>query len=294
MGLQVLCRGRSRGMFNPPADDSSMVTRFCNTTLHSGQDVHAVSQISSAAMTAAWAVRFDFSNESGSDVSSSLGRLRPLPGVRVLRDGSHSLWVSGPCFDDPLGFLLRSLPCEDRFHVGEGGLLTKFDERTPSGAMPQGDWISIREFVEFERPVAAFRLARIPRVPVTMVRDAVPVKPQFLLVSKDAALAWAESASQVRLDRLSFAVSDDGRLLFRGLPLPSLPGLRLVERELVLVPGGWTWSPAIDARSLRASLEASDGELLFLNLNGEFEKISESEFVAAGRAAIRVSATGIK
>jgi hypothetical protein len=241
-------------------------------------------------MTAAWAIYFDISESGRADVAGSLGRLRRLAGARALRTDESRLWVAGPSLDDELLVLLRGLSCEDRFRVDADGTLTRFNERTPSGVVPDGEWIPVAELVELELPIAGVSLARIPRVPVTLVRSSEPVEPQFLLVSGEAALSWAASASQVRLDRLSFAASDDGRFLFRGTPLPPLPGVSLVDRELVLVPAGWTWSPATDANSLRSAIEAESGDLILLNHDGEFEKISESEFVAASRAAIRVSA----
>jgi hypothetical protein len=241
-------------------------------------------------MTATWAIRFDVRNGGGADVASSLGRLRLLAGIQACRIDESTLWVTGPILDDKLLVLLRGLSCEDRFRVDADGTLTRFDERTPSGVIPDGEWTPVAEIVELELPIAEVSLARIPRVPVTLVRSSEPVEPQILLVSGEAALSWAASASQVRLDRLSFAASDDGRFLFRGTPLPSLPGISLVERELVLVPAGWSWSPAIDANSLRSALEAEFRDLVLLNHDGEFEKIPESEFVVASRAAIRMSA----
>lgn len=242
-------------------------------------------------MNPAWAIRFAFNTESEAGVASAVGRLRLLADVEATLSDQSRLWVAGPSLDDDLLRCLRSLPCEERFRVDSNRTLTKLDEKTPTGVLPAGEWIPISELVELELPVAGVSLGRIPRVPATLVRSSEPVEPQCLLVPADVAVTWAASASQVRLDRLTFAVSDDGRVLFRGSPLPSMPGVLLSERELVLVPAGWTWSPAINAKSLRTSLEASAEELVLLNKDGEFEKIPESEFVAASRSAIRVSTT---
>lgn len=240
-------------------------------------------------MTATWAIRFDMTDGGNPDVATSLGRLRLLAGVQACRVNESSLWVIGANLDDNLQLVLRGLSCDDRFRIGAGSTLTKFDEQTPSGVLPQGSWQPVSEFIQPELPVAGLSLARIPRVPVTLVRSSAPVEPQFLLASGEAALEWAASAPQARLDRLSFVVSDDGRILFRGMPLPSILGVRLYERDRVLIPVGWTWSPPIDARSLRDALEASSDHFVLLNHDGNFEQIPESEFVAASRSAIRVS-----
>jgi hypothetical protein len=240
-------------------------------------------------MTATWAIRFDVTDGASADAVTSLGRLRLLAGVQACRVSESRLWVIGANLDDDLLLLLRGLSCDGRFRIGAGSTLTKFDEQTPSGVLPEGSWQPVSEFIQPELPVAGLSLARIPRVSVTLVRSSAPVEPQFLLASGEAALEWAASAPQIRLDCLSFAASDDGRVLFRGSPLPSIPGARLFERDRVLIPVGWTWSPFIEAKSLRTSLEASAEQLVLLNQDGGLEKIPESEFVAASRSAIRVS-----
>ena len=148
-------------------------------------------------MTAAWAIRFDMRSESGDELASSLGRLRLLADVQTCRVDESNFWVSGPGLDDDVLSLLRSLLCEDRFRVDTDLTLTKLDERTPSGILPAGEWIPIRDFVGLELPVAGVSLPRIPRVPVALIRSSEPAEPRFLLVSSTDAAKWAASASQV-------------------------------------------------------------------------------------------------
>lgn len=240
-----------------------------------------------------WAIRFDLVEPAKFDAAvESLGQLRLLDGTQVCQPG-ESLWVSGPQLDEDLTAVLQSLPCADRFVVSEDGTLTKFDERTPSGTIPDVEWTSLPEFIEPELPVAGLSLARIPRVPITLVRATgqQPLEPAALLVSVKEAAEWAATAPQLRLDPLTFAASSDGQILFKGEPLPSVPGTRLTEHDGVLVPAGWTWSPAIDTSSLREALEVAAEELVLLTQDEEAQRISQGDFVQASRMALRVTLT---
>ena len=173
----------------------------------------------------------------------------------------------------------------------DDGMLTKFGERTPSGTIPDVEWTSLRNFIEPQLPVTGIRRVRIPRVPITLVRATRqrPVEPTALLVSAKAAAEWVAMVPQVRLEPLSFAASSDGQILSKGKPLPSLPGTRLTDQKGVLVPTGWTWSPAIYTGSLLEVLEAKAEELVLLTQGGETQRISRGEFVQASRGALRVT-----
>lgn len=242
-------------------------------------------------MSQRWAIRFDITEPAKLDTAvESLGRLRLLEGTQVFEPG-ESLWVSGLHLDEELTVVLQTLPCADRFVVSNEGTLTKFGERAPSGTIPNVEWTSLQDFIEPELPVAALSLARIPRVSITLVRATgqQPLEPAALLVSAKAATEWSATAPQVRLDPLTFAASSDGQILFKGQPLPSLPGTRMTDQNGVLVPAGWTWSPAIDTSSLREALEAEAEAIVLLTPDGEAQWVSQSDFVQASRMALRVT-----
>jgi len=242
-------------------------------------------------MSQRWAIRFDVAEPAKLDAAiQSLGQLRLLEGTQVCPPGK-SLWGSGLHLDEELRAVLQTLPCAERFVVSENGTITKFGERTPSGMLPDVEWTPLRDFIEPGLPVAGLSLAQIPRVPITLVRATGQqlLEPAALLVSANVAAEWAATAPQVRLDPLIFAASSDGQILFKGEPLPSLPGTRLTDQAGVLVPAGWTWSPAIDTSSLREALEVDPEELVLLTPDGEAQRISQRDFVQASRIALRVT-----
>jgi hypothetical protein len=118
-------------------------------------------------------------------------------------------------------------------------------------------------------------------------------EPSILLTTMEPWATCADDCPQVRLDRWRFAVAADGRVLVQGLPLPSLPGQRLVEREGIAVPAGWSWSPPVEPAVVRELFRLDSGSLAIWHVDGSWERIASGDFVRATRAAIRASAEGL-
>jgi hypothetical protein len=94
----------------------------------------------------------------------------------------------------------------------------------------------------------------------------------------------------VRLERLTFAASADGRALVRGRPLPPIPGTRYYERAGVAVPCGWGWPSWLTAELVRAALVIAPGTLALFSPAGTWEEIPADQFVRATRSAARLTA----
>lgn len=221
--------------------------------------------------------------------TAALAKLRLWSGVSVLTDAER-IWISGDRLDDDQSRVLLSLPTLDRFTVGADGSLLRPGERTPSGTRPAGNWIRIRDCIDVNLPVAAVATGRVPRVAVEIVPDSEsPQSGSLLMTGGEHWSAWGATAPQTRLNRLSFAACDDGRILVRGTPLPPVRGEQFVEQDRIAIPAGWTWKPRICAKSIRRSAGVKDDSLLLLNRDGSFEVVTSDDFVPARRSAIRAT-----
>lgn len=219
--------------------------------------------------------------------SASLSSLRLWPHVCVFVV-DDVIWVRGNTADEVQSRTLLTLPASDRFEVHEGRRLFRPLERTPSGTLPDGDWIPIADWIEVTLPVARVVTARIPRMTIQLARSGEPPKPaEFLITNGAAWVSWGATAPQVRLDSLWFAASGEGRILVRGHPLPPLPGEQFAEHDNIAVPCGWTWRPAVSAEAVRRAANVEDGALLILLRDGTHETVRTNDFVPARRSAIR-------
>jgi hypothetical protein len=96
----------------------------------------------------------------------------------------------------------------------------------------------------------------------------------------------------VRLEKLTFAASADGRILVRGTPLPPIAGTRYYARAGIAVPCGWGWPSWLTVELVRAALEIAPGTVALFSPAGTFEEIPADQFVHATRSAVRLTVQG--
>jgi len=219
---------------------------------------------------------------------ASLGRLRLVPRLSVCEQ-AEEIWLQGEGGDESLEAALRGLPGGRRFSVLADRQLLADGARVPHGYLPEGPWHPLAEWLGVTLDPAGLAGKIAEGVPVHLVRSSSPRAANVLLLALETWQEYGASAPQVRLERWSFAVSDDKAVIVRGLPLPPLPGQAFVEREGVAVPAGWDWSPPVEPAVLRDVLGLTAGDLALLHTDGAWERIPADAFVRAVRSAIRLS-----
>jgi len=218
---------------------------------------------------------------------AGLGRLRLLPRLSVWEHGEE-VWLQGEGADESLEAALRGLPGARRFSVFPDRQLLAAGSRVPPGYLPEGAWQPLKEWLHVTLEAAGLAGRVGERVSVCLVRSSTPREANVLLTTLDAWKTYGSSAPQVRLERWSFAVSDE-EVIVQGLPLPPIPGQVFVDRDGVTVPAGWDWDPPIDAGVLRDVLGLTAGDLALLRPDGRWDRVPADAFVRAGRSAIRLS-----
>jgi hypothetical protein len=212
-------------------------------------------------------------------------------GVEVC-PGHERLWLRGEHFDEALDRSLRTLLGCERFSTDDAGLITPVEAVLPVERLPDGPWQPLTEWFRVAPPRRRFAAQTSERVALTLVRSERPQTTNVLVAPFAAWRQYAERAPRLRLERWTFAVSDDGRAVIRGTPLPPLAGTHFVETAGIAAPAGWTWTPPLHAPVLRAAFGLADGDLVLLNSDGTHEQIAGDDFVAATRSAVRLSAGG--
>ena len=230
-----------------------------------------------------WAVRLP------SAESQNAVRLWRVPGVEVCA-AERFFWLRGHELEEALELRLRSLAGAERFAVLPDGQLCAPGALVPHGWLPRGPWVALNAWLTVEPPVAGLAGRLAEQIPLHLVRSADVAEPDAILTDIARWESYAGTAPQVRLDRWLFAAAGDGRVLVCGRPVPPIPGLRLVERERILTPAGWTWSPDVEPAIVRSACGLQPGELMLWHENGRWERIPGDEFIRAARSAVRKTA----
>lgn len=237
--------------------------------------------------TQPWAVRLP------PDKVAAAAALRLWPGVRVCPDDETSgLWLRGDELSQALELELRKLPGAERFTINRlevDDVLVPVGRQLPEAFVPTGEWTPIADWFRPVLPVAALPAVMPVKTPVNLVRSGRVAESNVLVTSSSAWAGWVTSAPRLRLRRLSFAASDDQRVVVRGSPQPPIPGRAYTERQGIAVPNGWEIHPAVDAATMRCLLGLGETDLAILHEDGRWERVPADAFVAASRSAVRAT-----
>jgi hypothetical protein len=124
-------------------------------------------------------------------------------------------------------------------------------------------------------------------VPLGLVPSGEVREPALLETSLEQLADYCHTAPQWRLDRWSFALAADGRVLLRGTPLPPLPGTFWVQSGSICAAAGCTWSPAVEPGIVSQLLQLNPVELALLRDDGSWDRVAEEDWVRVSRSAIR-------
>ena len=199
------------------------------------------------------------------------------------------LWLRGTKWNDAIDRSLRKILGAERSHRLANTETARWGEVVPSGVLPHGPWMRLKDWLQPVAPPTLLSGVVTRRAGFRLVRTTTERPANLLIVDFPTWREYAASAPGIRLNRLSFAVSDDARALIRGEPLPPLEGTRYAEAKGVAAPLGWTWSPAVDAEVVRETLGLAEQDLALLTVAGVCDIIRSDEFVRATRSAVRLT-----
>jgi hypothetical protein len=221
---------------------------------------------------------------------AALLRLEPrLEIAEGLENGAPVMWLRGSSADALLLTSLRRIGGLVLWEKTAAGLLRRPGDRLPSRAAPEHlAWKPVAAALPVAPPPAAFAASVQGAASLRLVRsDAGSPASMFLTTIKEFA-SWAETAPEVRLDRLSFAAAQDGRVFVRGDPLPPLSGEPWAVTEGVGVPCGWSWQPAVSPAIVRRAAGAGEGDLVLISPGG-LRVLARELFIPARRSSIRAT-----
>jgi len=158
---------------------------------------------------------------------------------------------------------------------------------TPVRTLVSDKWLVIQQFIPVEAPASAFPGTTDKKHLIQIVPSEKERPSAALLTTWAHWKKYVETAPQIRLDQLQFAVSNQAEVLVVGQPLPPIQGKAYWQQDLLLLPNGYDFDLSNMATFISAALsKAQDGYLLFQE-EGTFQKIPLQGFVAARRSAVR-------
>jgi hypothetical protein len=219
--------------------------------------------------------------------AAALGEVRCLDGLQVA-DKDAVIWIKG-MLNDAHQSALKRLPVTATYYKDAQNRLFICGEQTPVAILEEMNWQPIGKFVTVELPVSALPAQVVERVGIKLIPVSVTHDGDALMVDLDTWKKYGEGVSSVRLGCLHFAVSESGRVLITGMPLPPLPGAEYWMQEDMLIPAGYDFEWSMAACFITERLNAGRRDIMLSDEKGNLERIAKSMFVPATRSAIRMT-----
>jgi hypothetical protein len=225
--------------------------------------------------------------------AASLAPLRLTRGIEVAEKAPF-IWLRGNVGDEHLEPLLRGLPAIVRYELFPNNRLRRLEHRIPSETLPALPWQPLSTWLRVQMPPSSGlpERADAPPQPIALrlIRSTEECIPELLVTNLSEWQVFAQSAPEIRLRHLRFAMDAAANIVVRGCPLPPLPGLQFVLHGNIAVKAGFTWEPTVGPEVLARRLGLSPEALAFLHEDGTFTRIEGEQFVPASRNAAHQTA----
>jgi len=221
----------------------------------------------------------------------TLGGVRALPGLQAA-EAAGELWLRGLPATGELPLAVRTLPATAAYALDAPGRLFPLGSLTPTAQLPTLAWQPIQAFMPLELPTAAIPAKEAPRYRVRLVPSARAEAGAALLTTLTAWHAYADTAPEIRLTGLRFAVAADQRVLLLGTPLPPLLGQEHWLRQGLLLPAGFDFEAPLLAPLLAKQLNPAAAGILLFAADGSWERILTENIVPVTRSAVRLTMKG--
>ena len=219
---------------------------------------------------------------------AALAAIRLFPSLEVATEGTD-IWLKLPLSNDGLDPKIRQLPLISTFIVDDKQLLYPIGGLTPVSRLQPMRWQPLTAFMPIELPVSIFPAASVSAISVEVVPSGKEREAAALSTSATAWLAYVSTASEVRLKRLKFAVSDDTKVFIMGTPLPPIEGETYWLHNNIFMPSGFDFALPIVSELIFQKEKLDNQAFLCFNTEGAYHRLEVLDFVLATRSAVRLS-----
>ena len=218
---------------------------------------------------------------------SVLRDFRRLTGVEVCASNADVIWVRGPQSDEDVLSALRTLPGR-HFTANDTDGLVPVGRRLVAKPVPQGTWQLLRQWISVSLPPARWAGRSDTTMPLKLTPSKAVRPATAVLTTIEQLSSFASTALDIRLQRLQFAMNQQGHVFVIGTPLPAVSGQRFWIQNDVAVPAGMCWTPNVDAPTVRQTMTDKAGMVVWFSTE-HWELIPEDAFTAVARSSLNAS-----
>lgn len=218
----------------------------------------------------------------------ALGHIRCWPQARAAAHEGR-IWLRGIFAKEQPAVKILQLPAQRTYRLDADNRLFPPGALTPERELPRLDWRPLSTFLPVDLPVSALPGKIQDQIMLKIVPATGAGKGAALLTEWPVWAAFVDTAPAIRLSRLRFAASADGKALVLGDVLPPLPGREYWMRDGVLLPGGYDFEFPVVAELVQKKYNPKNDALLLFDESGRMDSISKKHIVQTTRSAVRLT-----
>ena len=217
--------------------------------------------------------------------------LYPIRTITGLEAGevNGEIWLRTHNIKQKVPLETWKIPFQKTFSIGENQLLFATDSLTPIGKLPEINWKPLSGFLPVVMPVSAFPGTSERKAKLRLIEKEQPQESKAMITSLTIWKKYGESALELKLQRLIFAVSSEDEVLIWGTPLPPIPGREYWKKGQIFLPNGYDFEFSHLGKVVERKLNLTNKSMILFQKNGQFSIIPEHYFVKATRSAIRLT-----
>lgn len=218
--------------------------------------------------------------------AGALARIRNWPGLMFCHI-DNLLWVKGQINQNQIE-VWQSIPFSKRYTVDETLLYNWPNGKLITHVLPNTEWLSLREHWSLCIIKMSSSIPNSSSIQIQLIQNPKLTHANAWLGSVFMLEQWIDSAPEVRMKNLKFAIQDNEALIF-GEQLPSFPGQFFSHQENVLLPLGHQLLPQCSMKTLRKIANIDEQSLLLIRNEKQWESIPFMSIVPLSRSSWRLS-----
>lgn len=221
-----------------------------------------------------------------------LGGIRTFPNLWIAED-EKNIWLKGIPIEKANNPIFQSLPAVKSYYLDDENRLFPIGKKTPIGKLEKKEWQPILDYLKIELPTSLLPGETNEKYEIKFISTEEIKESTALLTSFSIWKRYAEITSNIRLNRLKYAVSEKDEVIIMGNPLPAIPGKEFWLNYHILLPNGQDFEYPLIAPLLYQKMRREKGDIILYH-NDNFVKISSADFQLATRSSIRKTFEKIK
>ena len=214
----------------------------------------------------------------------SLGPYRQYSDWELAKAGEESCFIKAPISEEYTE-LFSKIPFTNRWYLDDGKLYLQ-GHTLPSRTIQGLQWFSLASFLPLSPVLPVSNEDYFSHLSIELEPAFTESESRAMICSYQEFKRWVETASELRMNPLKYAVSSDERVFILGTPLPPIYGVSYYQEGAIFLPAGKQLPENIHFQLIESSLNLTRKQIAIFS-GVEFDVIDSECLLPVSRSGVR-------